>query len=297
MAALSLQARWAFFEELATLMDVGASLEKVLKGRGFPADALLDRIRSGDRLAEAFAAVPGLVEPHEARCLEAAELAGEFPKVLRALAKSLMDRIRIRRELFSASGYPVLLAHAAVLILPLPMLFQSQGGFSNYLGVVGAGLLRLYALALLLGLAWIRIRCSDWKVRIPWLGAILRDLAEVRLFQALAVQQEAAIPVGRALVLAAAASGYPAWERAAAGASRLLEEGAGMQEILAGFPGLSPEVLPLVQVAEETGRPDTAFVRLAGQAAIRASESIRAMQKAFQILGSGIGLAAGLGAL
>jgi type II secretory pathway component PulF len=138
---------------------------------------------------------------------------------------------------------------AAVLIAPLPLVFSAQ--VRAYVVTVVLGLLA-WAFA---GVAFIARRAQRYQQRPAFVRA--------RLARTLAMTLGAGLPLGRAVTLAASASGSKALEQHVRRFGERALVSQSLVETFTGAPGVTPEFIAALNVADRTGDVSTTLHRLA----------------------------------
>jgi type II secretory pathway component PulF len=224
-------------------LDAGTGTTRALR------DHLLSGTREGRDLDRLLRAVPHLVEPFELALLRMGEESGQLEPVLGALADFHQRQHRLILKVRQWLSYPIFVSLVAVLILPLPLVFAGRTG--AYLAAAGLGLL-LWATAggsVFAGLA------QRYQRRPPFVRA--------RFARTLAMTIGAGLPLGRAVMLAAEASGDP---KLLAHLRRVGERQIIVQPLtttLAGQPILTPELRSALIVADKSGDFASSLGRLA----------------------------------
>lgn len=248
--AVTLEQLGALNQEIAALMRAGVPLESGLKSLGgeLPRDlgrvtaALAERLSSGQSLEQALdAAGSGLPVVYKA-VMKAALRSHRPAAALEALASALSRLVAMRRSVFSAMIYPILVAVAAWL------------GFVLYVSLIGPKTWELFADFGLGGGAIDTIRVvAEWCARwgfivplglfgataawwfqtgragfveplisrflfgwIPFVGRLRRNTQAAAFLDILTLLIESRVPFEEAMRLAAEATGNPKTVRSAA---------------------------------------------------------------------------------
>lgn len=210
---------------------------------------LLQGTRAGRDVAELVHGAGALLEPFEAAMLRLGTESGQLDRTLGALGDFFERQHRMMLAVKKQLVAPMFTAACAALIAPLPLLVQ--GGGTAYLVTAGGGLSGLA----LLGGGLLAGRAQAYQRRPMFVRA--------RFARALMMGVEAGLPLGRALRLAADASGDPAL---AAHVARIDERTLVTQSLeasLAGAPTLPSELIASLRVAERTGDLRTTLGRMA----------------------------------
>jgi type II secretory pathway component PulF len=237
-------------------------------------EGLEARLREGKSLHDAVAELPGEFPPHYRWMLQAGAAAGNLPAVLAAVARNTEGLRRARRAVVDALAYPaVILAFAALLIggflvffLPVYRDLYRQYGLEPPITV--RALLPLFgttlvpaslAAGLVAGVLALRAVVKRTEMgerfgfRLPILGRIRRHLCMARLLGSLGVLLRARAPLVDALPVALAASGSLGLARASDRLRARAAEGAGIGDVLRDAPGVPPQVVAYLALAERSG--------------------------------------------
>src|SRR5690606_27827268 len=187
----------------ARLLDVASALDAGLP----PKTALrVDEADLKDGVAAAVVrAIPGL-DDVDLRILEAAERAGDLSAALRERAEAKLQHAGVARDLVRRLAYPAfVLAFAVVLSLWLASV--GQAGFSSKAVTLLALAPLACAAAVVVVVRRARRDPGFDAARVPLLGAVLRDAAELPYLIALRGLHAAGVLIADAHATAAATSG------------------------------------------------------------------------------------------
>jgi general secretion pathway protein F len=212
-------------------------------------DHLLAGTRTGRDLASLIRAKPQLFEPFESALLRLGEESGRLEPMLAALAEFHFRQYKLILKVKRWMAYPMFVSLVAVLALPLPLVFM--GRTNAYFVAAGLGLAAWF----LAGGA-VLARLAQRYQRRP-------GFVRARFARSLSLCIEAGLPLGRALPLAAEASGDPALVRHVGrfGERTLTSQSIGTT--LRGAPVMTRELQSALLVAEQTGDFSTTLGRLA----------------------------------
>lgn len=202
--------------------------------------ALIDARRKGTGIADALKRLDAAtVEPFERAVLLLGEEAGALEKSLKSLAEFFAGEHRALVRLQSKLVYPLLLSIAFVIFAPLPLL--------------AAGRTREYVVTTVLGiLAWYVLGGVP-VVALRRLYARRAGFVQARLCRALVAAVEAGLPLDRAVMLAAEASGDPAIVAHVKGVGARAIATQPLETTFAACPGTTPAMLGAMRVAGTTG--------------------------------------------
>lgn len=212
-------------------------------------EQLLKGTRDGQDLDHILRRVPHLVEPFELALLRMGEESGQLETVLTALGEFHQRQYKLMLKVRQWLAYPIFVSLVAVVLLPLPLVFA--GKTTAYFVAAGVGLLLWAAVG-----GAIFARLAQRYQRRP-------GFVRARFARTLAMTIGAGLPLGRALLLAAEASGDPALAAHVRGVGERRIIVQPITTTLAGQEILSPELRSALIVAEKTGDFATTLGRLA----------------------------------
>ena len=226
---LNYQQKAHFFRELGQALKAGRTLSQALErraasgvGHSKKIARLLAKAPRGESALNVFSAIPGLFSRLDLEMLAGGEAAGDLDGALIALAGYYDLLARSRRKVISALIYPLFLLHFGALVLSAPA--AVQGGLPAFALELGIFLGIFYAI-LILGLivAWsvsALAGSSDqmdrFSHKIPLFGPLRLTLAGSRFAAVFAMLVRAGTGILTGLDRAAAASGSPTFQTAAA---------------------------------------------------------------------------------
>ncbi|MFO7892088.1 MAG: type II secretion system F family protein [Longimicrobiales bacterium] len=219
--------------ELATMLSAGISLVAGLEALAEQSEnrrvervfrALKAGVSRGESLSEAAGAHPEYFGPAACNMLGAGETTGRLDRALRRLSDDLVRRGRLTGRVAAALLYPAVLAAVSTAVvafllayvvpriaaiytetgveLPRPtrVLLALSGFFSSH-GTALAGVLVLLVVAFRLGLTDERfaLRWDGLKLRLPFVGVLLRKKCVADFCSTLRGLIEAGVPLVRAL--------------------------------------------------------------------------------------------------
>lgn len=200
---------------------------------------LLEGTTRGEGIATLVKRAPQLFEPFEAALLAMGEESGQLDAMLTQLADFHTRQYKVILAVKKWMSYPMFVSLFAVVALPLPLVFQGKVG--AYWVAAGSGL----ALCFIAGGAVFAGLAQRYQRRPQFVRA--------RFARTFALCIGAGLPLPRALLLAADASGDPALARQLRrlGERRLASQPA--SESLRGSAVMTPELTGALLVAERTG--------------------------------------------
>lgn len=264
------------------------------------------RIEQGDRLATALDASPLGFPAHVIGIIQAGEAGSGLDAAVQSAAEVLEARAAARTALRNALAYPAMLAVAggasvALLVaVVLPRFAGLLGDSGQTLPVTTRVVLGLGALSHVLffpAIALVIAAAAAWRawtarpaglaqwhrllLSVPTVGLIRRSTAAANACAALAALLDAGVPVAQALPHAARATGDRAMDAKVLAARGRIATGERISTALEKEDALTPTVVRLVRIGEETGRLKG---MLAHAARIEASQALQRLQRGLRLL-------------
>lgn len=283
--------------EMSVLTAAGLSVEPALaaltrhaaeKKLKAVAEGLLEDVRGGKALSEAFAARPDIFPAPFPEIAQAGEAGGALGKALGELADARERREAVEASIKGALFYPAFLligamiAVAAILIFVVPpfeSLFLQIGaetpaaasivfGASDVIATAGPVLIIAILLAVLLARVLLdrpgaRQAMDRWMLNLPLAGNAVRTIIAARFCRVLALLLRNGISAAPALRLAARAAGNRWAVRRLTDALGEVRAGSGFSDRIEASDVLPPLAAELLSVGEETGDLGAAAERLA----------------------------------
>jgi type II secretory pathway component PulF len=210
---------------------------------------LLAGTKAGRDVATLVRERRALFEPFEASLLIMGDEAGKLDPVLASLGEFFERQYKMMLAVKKHLAYPMFVSLVAVWLLPLPLVFQGKvGAYFASVAVAQAGWF-------FLGGSVLAGRAQAYQRRPGFVRA--------RFARALSLALGAGLPLGRAVRLAAGASGDPELVRHVARFDERTLVTQSLATTLAGASIITPELMAAVQVAESTGDLRTTLGRLA----------------------------------
>lgn len=234
------------FDDLASALDAGLPLQAM------GADAA-----RGDRaIHEALRARGVVLSPIEGDVLAAAWKSGRIGESLRQRAEDRRQRAELARKVWSGVRYPavllVLLSLATVVTAPV------IGHWWFPIGLLAV----LLAVALFVAATVRGLKAGDERwLRVPILGRIAAELAELPYLETLHAMYAAGIPLVQSHERAVAAVQLPAVRNRLQIADRILREGRPLADALAATLALHAETRTLLTTGEKAGNLEEALRR------------------------------------
>jgi len=283
-------------QELSALVSSGLPLDRSLATLAELADnvalksiltEVLHAVQAGKSLADALGQ-HRVFPPLYVNMVRAGELGGFLDQVLARLAEYLDRAQQLRDDVKSALTYPILLTFAMggsmlfLLVYVMPkfsVMFEEMGrtlplGARIVLGVSEGIRTYWWAIALAVGAAVAAFRYSvstprgrySWdqtKLRMPFIGPVLRKLEVASLSRTLGTLLKSGVPMLQALGTVKAIVGNQVIARAVGDVEVGAREGAGVSDPLARSGVFPPLAVQMMSVGEETGRLDELLIKIA----------------------------------
>jgi type IV pilus assembly protein PilC len=212
---------------------------------------------------------PSAFGPATLAAMDAAEQTGLIEQMADRLAKYFDRAFELEQTYRWQTFYPKVLLIAAVLIPSVKVLVLDGFGpwLSVVLGQAVPALLTIavlwYGFRLLFRLPLLRRGFDGLKLMIPWVGSLGRRMATARWARSLAMLMAAGVPVHRALVAAASASGNAAMERALVREATGVLHGKSVTEVVAASRMMPDMALDMLATAERSGSVESALEKVA----------------------------------
>jgi len=299
---------------LATLLQSGIPLARalaILDDLAPPAwkSALPDlrhRVEQGQPFGVALEASSLPLPGHVIGILRAGEAGSGLAAAVEQAAQLLETRAATRAALRSALAYPAMLAVAGgasvtllvTVVLPrfasllidygqaLPLSTRVVLGIGTLARVLALPTIAVLAGAAFMWRRWVRqpageLRWHSMLLAAPVLGTVRRSAAAAAACSALAALLDAGVPLDTALPHAARATGDRAVEAGLLTARKRIETGDRFSAALHAVGALTPTVVRLVRVGEETGQ---LAGMLAHGARIEAQHAHQLLQRAIRVI-------------
>ncbi len=264
-------------------------------------DDIVLRLQQGEDVHAALAAQGTRFPALMVDMVSVAEQSGALPEVLRSLSDHYDNTLRLRKDFIGQITIPVIQLLAAILLIAflifiLGMIAASQGG--EPLDVLGWGLtgtggaikwLIGWGMAFAGGFIGYQLITSSLQgkafvhkllMKVPIVGACLRDFAIARFSWAYHLTQEAGMPVAASLQESLQATANGAYMAASPHIIREVMAGADLSDALAGTDLFPEDFVHIVHVAETSGTVPEALQRMSPQFEDQARRSLKAMATA-----------------
>ncbi|MCO6160572.1 type II secretion system F family protein [Asaia lannensis] len=315
----------AVTRELAVMLGAGQDMDRALRFLAETAgntrttnvmQGVRDRIRGGQALHLALSSAPGSFPPLYLGMVRAAEASGDLTPTMDRLATLLERERALASTVQSAMIYPAILTLTAIgsvtllLTKVLPQftpLFEQNGATlpasTRLLTAAGAWLGQYGTVLLLVFLGFglvvrialrrpsIRHSADTMLLRLPGLGALMREVLAARFARILGTLLVNGVPLLTALGIVRDALGNSAATRAITEASNTARSGGGLSASLAQAGIFPVRLVHLLQLGEETARLGPMALRAAD---IHEDQAKLAIQRLVAILVPAITIVMGL---
>ncbi len=278
-----------FLQELSILLKAGLPTERALSTlKNLTLDTksslrirqIVEKVRGGEALSQAFAATVSEAPPHIAHLLAAGESSGQLPEITDRVAKGLIKMRALRARLISDLAYPGLLVVAIVIVLwvvfhtvlpRLAPLFEQSGaampvttqillGVKAFFDSYGWFFLAAILAAITGGIRLLRIPrfrlAFDRKLLVSRLSFGVPRIFEAALYcRNLQTMLDGGLPLDRALAAVRNGASNRWLQKELANVQIAVRDGTRFSKALISLaPTLPPVVAEFAAVGEETGR-------------------------------------------
>lgn len=272
--------------ELATAQEAGLPLMQALRtirkqaspATGDVLDHFIQSVEAGDPLYKSAAEWGDPFDDLIVGMLRAADASGKMSTILHQLA-DLMDRsLELRRELLGAIMYPAIIACliavsgivlvtvlvprlieplAGQITLPWPTLIVM--GFADFFLNWWFWIIVIFGIAVIGWRSWIsneenRFTFDRFKLRIPLLGRLLRDVAVARFTRTLGTLTTAGLPILEGLKITRDTLGNAALAHAIDGVQDQVSSGKPLADPLEKSGLFPPLLVQVVNLGERSGK-------------------------------------------
>jgi type IV pilus assembly protein PilC len=242
---------------------------------------IVQDIKQGSSISEAFEKYPKIFSPLYCSMLKAGEISGNVPGVLDRLIYIIEHEAKIKSDIKSALRYPmiILIALAIAFVILLTFVVPSFASMFSKSGLVLpmptkvamllSGYLKNYWYVILTFMAIIifglsayfktdngRFMRDAFLLELPILGPLFKKAALSRFASIFAILQTSGVPVMQALTILSATIGNAAISRDFDYVRDRVEEGAGISTPLKSAKYFTPMVVDMIAIGEETGNID-----------------------------------------
>jgi general secretion pathway protein F len=287
----------SFTREFATLSAAEIPLDDALRilseqatssrTRALAASLLAD-ILNGAPLSDAMRRQPSIFSADYVAVVHAGEIGGTVGQVLEELADLLERRLEVRGKVQSALVYPLILLAMSILSLAViigvlvpsiaPIFADGtrpMPGFIRFLMLVQSSWLEILAgltviaavtaaaIAVTLKRPEVRLVADRWKLKLPILGAFIRQHETARFARTLSTLLKAGVPLLQASMSARTVVANRHMSAGLDMAIDAVREGAALHRALEAAAALPPVALRMIAVGEEARKLDRMLLRVA----------------------------------
>jgi type II secretory pathway component PulF len=279
-----------FTKQFRSMLGAGVPILRLLqilelqtesKGLKEAITKIIQDIRQGSSISEAFEKYPKIFSPLYCSMLKAGEISGNVPGVLDRLIYIIEHEAKIKSDIKSALRYPmiILVALAIAFVILLTFVVPSFASMFSKSGLVLpmptkvamllSGYLKNYWYVILTFMAIIifglsayfktdngRFMRDAFLLELPILGPLFKKAALSRFASIFAILQTSGVPVMQALTILSETIGNAAISRAFDYVRDRIEEGAGISTPLKAAKYFTPMVVDMIAIGEETGNID-----------------------------------------
>lgn len=280
-----------FLHGMASLLAAGVSAAEALQAMAEETEndsfkVILEdvgvNLNAGSSIHDAFALYPRVFTSQSLHLIQAGEFSGNLAVAFKDLAEHLEWTQRLMSDIKQATLYPALIITAVIALIALMItfvvpsfaeIFDDLGMDLPLLtrGVIALGewaqsfgwllLIALLGAAVGLRLSYQRVRdvrlmVDQMLFRVPVFGEINRMLVLSRFVHNLSLLMASGVPIIQALELCRGVVGNSVMENAVRDAEHAVNDGHKVSDALRDHSIISPLVLRMLVVGEETGRLD-----------------------------------------
>ena len=279
-----------FTKQFRSMLGAGVPILRLLqilelqtesKGLKEAITKIIQDIRQGSSISEAFEKYPKIFSPLYCSMLKAGEISGNVPGILDRLIYIIEHEAKIKSDIKSALRYPmiILVALAIAFVILLTFVVPSFASMFSKSGLVLpmptkvamllSGYLKNYWYVILTFMAIIifglsayfktdngRFMRDAFLLELPILGPLFKKAALSRFASIFAILQTSGVPVMQALTILSETIGNAAISRAFDYVRDRIEEGAGISTPLKSAKYFTPMVVDMIAIGEESGNID-----------------------------------------
>jgi type II secretory pathway component PulF len=242
---------------------------------------IVQDIRQGSSISEAFEKYPKIFSPLYCSMIRAGEISGNVPSVLDRLIYIIDHEAKLKSDIKSALRYPMIVVIALViafiilltfvvpqfasmfsksgLVLPLPtkiaMLLHSY--LKNYWYLILTAIaITVFGLSTYFKTENGRLMKDTFLLELPILGPLFKKAALSRFASIFAILQTSGVPVMQSLGILSVTIGNAAISKDFDYVRDRIEEGAGISAPLKSAKYFTPMVVDMIAIGEESGNID-----------------------------------------
>ena len=280
-----------FTRQLATMISAGIPVAEALEILSeqvenpyfaYVLENVVDRVRAGSDLSEAFGEFPRVFNRIFMSMLRAGEASGKLDLILERLAEYMEKTAAMRRAVRAAMTYPAISMTIVTLIATLLLtvivpkfesIFEALGGAKlpgptrallgvsrfltgNLLFILG-GLVGMVVLFCLIRRSESgRLVLDRIKLKLPIFGPLFRKVAVSRFSRTLATLIQSGVPILASLEIVKQTAGNSVLEKAIALSAERVREGEALAPPLAASGVFPPMVTRMISIGEKSGALD-----------------------------------------
>ena len=304
--------RVMLLQQLATLMKAGIpllqSLDTLIRSCSKPTlRVMLQEVRAevsgGNSLADALRCHLRFFTPQVCHLVAVGESSGTLDDVLQGLADHEEKSLKLQNKLRAALAYPAMVLCVAVMVMAVmltvvvPTFREVFASFGSDLPALTQTVLRLSSALATQGV-WIVLLCAGalgsfimlqrrsptvqaWldrsSLRLPLLGAVMRQATVARWMRTLATQIGAGVPLVEALSRVGEACGRIAYAQATRAMTREVSSGQRLSTAMERAACFPPMVLQMTHIGEESGSLDVMLNKAAELMESELEERLKAL--------------------
>ncbi len=293
--------RLTFFQGLHSMIRAGLALPVAFSdlSRGAAKDPFRravaqvgEAVAGGAGLAEAMRRLPVWFDAQTVELLGAAEATGTLEAALARICQQLEEAQRMRWRAVMLCLYPGYLLAAFLVggtLLDTASTLMSSGAQPESIGTLILSLflqkvllvaslgMGAFVAPLLLAAPAIEPHWAAFRMHVPLLGRVHRQLQASRFSLVLGVGLGAGLEAGRSLQMALESTGSGVLRKRAGLAVHRLRSGAGLTDVVEWLEVLDGESLQRVSIGERTGELEPTLAQLAQEHSEAAMRSLRAL--------------------
>ncbi len=285
--------RATVYNNLSTMLDAGVQVRQCLQTVISPTKGKLriawedvtEAVWQGEGLAQAMGKHPKEFAQVDVLLIEAGEVSGTLPEMLKRLSQWHNCRQRMKKRVISGMVQPILVLTAAALVIPFPRWFLGKISDWGYLVAASIPLAVLFVpIGAIMAIVLYTPKTGELRrlvdgaaLRIPLVGRAVKQLGLSRYLWAFHTLFRAGIPVVRCAEASAEVTGNAVVREWVEPGAQSAREG---HPVSAGFGReFGSDFLNIWLVGEESGKLEEATERLAKIAAEKAEWMIGQISK------------------
>ncbi|MBN2468266.1 MAG: type II secretion system F family protein [Deltaproteobacteria bacterium] len=249
--------------------------------------AVINDLAAGDSLAQSMARYPHIFSPAYVAVINAGEYSGNLAEAFQDIARYLEWVLSLKRQVRQAMTYPlivmVLIGIAMIVFvtyvipklvsfileldrpIPLPtkiLIFFNQFVLHWWPALLGLSVAAVFSLVVAMRFEKCRGLWDQYKLKIPHLGDIVRDLALVRFINYLRILYRAGIQIHQSFAILADVVENRFYRKKLDRMRELIMAGESLSDSMEKVEGFPPLVERSFRVGEKTGALETTLEQL-----------------------------------